>query len=1081
MKKLPAFLNTPARIAIAVGLAVLVVELLIMLLIENIRATMRKGHFLENVDWEFADPILLTIIIAPALYFLIFRTLNQQTELERQLDKMRLFQNVTVGRELRMRELMKEIAALRNSLSTKPADDLSTTGGSTKAALEATTHLTTGQPAEDEDSQRDALLFMLEDLENARRKITQAHQEWIVALDTLEDPIFLHDKEFRILRCNKAYQQRAGMTFKQIIGQPYYEVFPKNHGPLSSCIGAMEKAEEEEEEEEEEVTVGGAIYRSRAFSIHDEHGDHLYSMHILEDITESHRAKAALRESEARFSAIAGAAGDLIFSINADGEVGFVNEAAARALHSTPEQVIGKPLRDLFPAETFESYWRDLQKVFESGEPLYAEAPAHFPHGSEIWLGTWLVPLRDAGGNVAAVMGDARDITGRKQAEETFHLMVSSLAQNVGAEFFQDTVRELCAWLGTDSVIIGEMVEGDRVRSLAMQLDGKAIEHYEYALPGTPCNSLAHKGYCEYPEGVCQLFPDDKDLIDMGAEAYVGTPVRNRDGEPVGILCAISRRKLALPGKAREVMEMIAVRAGMEIERKQAEESLKKNGALLSEMGRMTKAGGWEFDARTGQGTWTEEVARIHEMKPQEQTSREIGLGFYQGESRRKIEAAISEAIANGTPYDLELEMVTAKGNHKWVRTIAQPIHDGGKVVKVRGSFQDITERKLAEAAIQHANRALAALGMVNRGLVHATNEGELLHAVCDAIVEQRGYLMAWVGYVQHDEGKTIEIMAHAGPEGYLETMQLTWAETERGMAPSGRAIRSGATQLCQDIANDPQYLPWRAEALKRGLASNIALPLKNSDDAVFGILHVYAGEMNAFTTAEVDLLEEMAGDLAFGVRALHIRQERDLALAKNQQQLAQLQDSLEGTVRAIASMVEMRDPYTAGHQAKVADLAVAIARQMELPDEQVHAIHLAGLVHDLGKIQVPAEILSKPGKLTDIEFSLIKVHPQAGYDILKGIDFPWPIAQMVLQHHERLDGTGYPQGLKGDAILLEARILAVADVVEAISAHRPYRAGLGIEVALGEIAKNRGKYYDPQVVDVCLALFREQHYSFKS
>ena len=184
--------------------------------------------------------------------------------------------------------------------------------------------------------------------------------------------------------------------------------------------------------------------------------------------------------------------------------------------------------------------------------------------------------------------------------------------------------------------------------------------------------------------------------------------------------------------------------------------------------------------------------------------------------------------------------------------------------------------------------------------------------------------------------------------------------------------------------------------------------------------------------------------------------------------------------MRAIAAIVEMRDPYTSGHQVRVADLAMSIARQMGLPEEQVHTIHLAGVVHDLGKIQIPAEILSKPGKITEIEFSLIKIHPQAGYDILKGIDFPWPIADMVLQHHERMDGSGYPQGLKDGDILIEARILAVADVVEAISAHRPYRPGLGMEVALAEITKNRVIFYDPQAVDACVALFREQGYSFK-
>ena len=393
-----------------------------------------------------------------------------------------------------------------------------------------------------------------------------------------------------------------------------------------------------------------------------------------------------------------------------------------------------------------------------------------------------------------------------------------------------------------------------------------------------------------------------------------------------------------------------------------------------------------------------------------------------------------------------------------------------------------IEDQKQAEAAVKHANRGLATLSAVNRILVHATSEEEILQEICQSVVRQSDYPLIWVGYVQHDAEKSIKIMAYAGhDEGYVDAMQLTWAEEEHGMGPSGRAVRSGTTQLCQDIASDPQYLPWHDEALKLGYASSIALPLLDWKHTVFGIMSVYAEEAQAFTAEEIKLLEEMAGDLAFGVQTLHIRHERDLALVKNQEQLVQLQESLEDTMRAIARIVEMRDPYTAGHQVRVAELAAAIATQMGLPDEQVHAIHLASTAHDLGKIQIPAEILSKPGKITDLEYSLIKIHAQAGYDILKDIHFLWPIAQMVLQHHERMNGSGYPQGLKGDQIILGARILSVADVVEAMSSHRPYRAGLGIEAALVEISAQRGSHFDPQVVDACLAVFREQHYSFKS
>ncbi len=190
------------------------------------------------------------------------------------------------------------------------------------------------------------------------------------------------------------------------------------------------------------------------------------------------------------------------------------------------------------------------------------------------------------------------------------------------------------------------------------------------------------------------------------------------------------------------------------------------------------------------------------------------------------------------------------------------------------------------------------------------------------------------------------------------------------------------------------------------------------------------------------------------------------------------LRTSLIDSITALAATVEMRDPYTAGHQRRVAQLAIAIAKELRLAEEQIEGIQLAGVVHDVGKIQIPAEILSKPGRLTPLEFELIKQHAQSGYEILKSIDFPWPIAQIVLQHHERLNGSGYPQALKGDQILLEAKIIAVADVVESMTSHRPYRPGLGIDAALQEIALNKGKLYEPAAVDACIRLFQEQGYA---
>ncbi len=199
----------------------------------------------------------------------------------------------------------------------------------------------------------------------------------------------------------------------------------------------------------------------------------------------------------------------------------------------------------------------------------------------------------------------------------------------------------------------------------------------------------------------------------------------------------------------------------------------------------------------------------------------------------------------------------------------------------------------------------------------------------------------------------------------------------------------------------------------------------------------------------------------------------------ERKQTFAKLQKSLEGTINALASAMGKRDPYTAGHQQRVAKLAHAIAEEMGLSKDEARGIRVAGRIHDIGKISVPAEILVRPRRLTDIEFSIVKTHSQVGYDILKDIEFPWPVAEIVLQHHERMDGSGYPQGLSGEKIILGARIMAVPDVVEAMCSHRPYRPAFPIEKALEKISQNRGILYDTKVVDACLKLFKEKRFRF--
>ena len=207
---------------------------------------------------------------------------------------------------------------------------------------------------------------------------------------------------------------------------------------------------------------------------------------------------------------------------------------------------------------------------------------------------------------------------------------------------------------------------------------------------------------------------------------------------------------------------------------------------------------------------------------------------------------------------------------------------------------------------------------------------------------------------------------------------------------------------------------------------------------------------------------------------------ERKRAEEELQQSLERLRRTFDETVNALASAIKTRNPYAAGHQRRVTQLACAIAKEMSLAEEQIEGIRVAGLIHDVGKISVPIEILSNPDGITELEYGIVKAHPQIGYDILKGVEFPWPVAEIVLQHHERLDGSGYPQGLSGDEILLEARIVGVADVVDAMSSHQPYRAARGLDKALEEISQNSGALYDPGAVGACLKLFKQKGFKFE-
>jgi len=379
-------------------------------------------------------------------------------------------------------------------------------------------------------------------------------------------------------------------------------------------------------------------------------------------------------------------------------------------------------------------------------------------------------------------------------------------------------------------------------------------------------------------------------------------------------------------------------------------------------------------------------------------------------------------------------------------------------------------ERIKSEEALRRINRELHAISNCNQTLLRAEDESSLLNEICRIICEEAGYLMAWVGFAQQNPEKTVRPIAWAGKEKeYINNLNVSWAEdTPLGRGPAGQSIRTGEIIQVQDFAKEPRMAPWRERLFAHGFRSETALPLKDENGTVFGVLTIYSGDKNAFNQGEVRLLQELAGDLAFGITSLRIRNQK-------REYFEKLERSMEKTVTSIAATLEIRDPYTAGHQRRVAQLAAAMAQEMGLDTESIKGIFIASMIHDIGKISIPSEILNRPGRMTKTELELIRTHPEAGYSIIKDIEFPWPVALMVLQHHERMDGSGYPNGLRGDQIIPGARIIAVADVIESMATHRPYRPALGMEVALGEIETKTGTLYDAKCVQACLTLFRSR------
>ncbi len=766
------------------------------------------------------------------------------------------------------------------------------------------------------------------------------------------------------------------------------------------------------------------------------------------------QAELAVKESEEKYRRLVEnlASGYVLYSHDTQGVFTYVSPSVTSVLGYSPEEFLTHYAEHLTGAPVNHGVVEHTAGTLRGEpQPPYQVELCH-QDGSLRTFEVQEVPVLDENGQVTAVEGVAHDVTAQRR-------MVAALAAS--EERFRLAMRGANDGLWDWNLETDEVYYSPRWKSM--------LGYADEEVGASP------------DEWRTRLHPDDLERVSSAAQSYLRGEtdsyeaefrMRHKDGHHVDILA----RALALRDARGKALRLTGTHVDVS-ERNRAARELRDSESRVRLLLDSTEEGIYAIDTAGVCTMCNPAAARLLGYSQPQALLGKVLHGLvhhsYPDGTEYPTEACrIHRVVLDGTPAHSEDEMYwRADGTRFPAEVRAAPIRRDGAIVGAVVSFFDITQRKETERTLRRLSRAQTALSRCNAAMVRASDEAELTQAVCDLLVDVGGYRLAWVGSAE-PSGDGLRLVVVAGDRiDVLESEGLALEEAERELARwcAALAVRTGQRQVVRDLSQAPDYAAFAA----CGHRSCLSVPLLDEGKS-FGTLSVHAAEVDAFDAEELALLEELASDLAYGIRMLRTQKQRDEAHAG-------LEKSLLQTIEAVALTVEKRDPYTAGHQRRVAQLAAAMAEDMGLSESRVHGLRLGAMIHDIGKIYIPAEILTRPGKLSEVEFKLIQTHPEVGFEIMRGVEFPWPVQAMILQHHERLDGSGYPRGLRGEDILREAKILGVADVVEAMASHRPFRVALGIEVALQEIQRGRGTLYDPEAVDSCVRLFGDGRFKWES
>jgi PAS domain S-box-containing protein/putative nucleotidyltransferase with HDIG domain len=810
---------------------------------------------------------------------------------------------------------------------------------------------------------RKAMLFLLEDVNETASRVEKARAEWVATFDSISDLIFVHDARMRIIRCNRAYQRASGMGFKEIVGRPYYEVFPMTGAPSSKCLSRVERfaggdsVAEPHAADEEEITLpdSGPTFKVRVYEAGAPE-ERLF-IHVMEDVTEEKASEERVRESEERYRHLFDRMNDAAFLIEAGtGLVLDANRQGEALLGRSRAEILGMRREALHPPEAAEECARRFEEHSRAARTSGFDGTVRRKDGSNAAVNVTVSIIEHGGKSLYLAL--MRDITERKKAEERLEEEMGLTRQLLMVSYATAHTTDIDKLMGEVVGCLHGITGCDAVLSYLHDARAGVLR---------PAHSVGLK------PGLAPYFR----------------------AEPLGADLAFVRSAY---GERRSVI-------------------VGASGPAWREGGASSRGSRLPLGWAAGLGR----MVAIPLMAKDEPLGFILCLYAGRGKGEALVLTEKEKEVMDGISYQVSIALEEAR------------------------LYKDSVDKAMDLA---RKVETIQTMHEIDRSILSSLKPGEILEIAASMVARLIYCERAGIHLVDRERG-CFALSAGFGVEDAAKGSLIPFGDTM-----AAEAVRTLTPGYAANLGDDASARPAEKALRDEGFLSVIMVPLVVKGEAV-AILSLAARRPAAFTSEDLATIEKLTSQIGVAL--------------ENSRLITDIEDLFLGTVKTLAEAIDAKSPWTRGHSERVTDLAIGIGEAMGLSGDEVKTLRLAGLLHDIGKIGTYEAILDKPGRLTPEELAVMRQHPAKGADILNPIKQMGEVLPAIRHHHEFYDGTGYPDGVKGPGIPLMARILAVADTVDAMGADRPYRKGKAMDEIAAELRRCSGAQFDPEVVEAFL------------